>query len=196
MMHSGRLARRHFQRIAELLLRADGSVYQVVWFDDATGKPQFLENWQGDKPDGVWSRGQAWGILGFAQAWQYTKHQQYRTYAEQLVQYFVQHLNPDDTVPWDFSSDRKDILDTSAAVIALTGMGILQIFPQVARRMWAALDPFIAPKNKDGLLDGATFFKRRGWGVMEPCAWGDFFLLESWTLWNVDEHRVESTSVQ
>ena len=169
----------HFYRIAELLLRDDGSVWQTVWFDPETGAVLFRENFQGDAPDGVWSRGQAWGILGFAQAWHYTGNNEYRAYAERLAEYFLANVNADGTVPWDFRSERRDILDNSAAVIALTGAKILNDSDSRWDRVEEALQPFIAPPDKEGLLDGGTFFVRWKWGVMSPNIWGDFFWVES-----------------
>src|SRR4029453_18965785 len=49
--------------------RADGSTYQVVNFDPATGAVKDKGTHQGHDDESTWSRGQAWAIHGFAMCW-------------------------------------------------------------------------------------------------------------------------------
>jgi len=177
---AGEIAYEHTENIIKHFIREDGSVYQAVWFDATSGSVFLKDNPQGAGKDSVWSRGQAWGILGFAKAWRLTGEDEFLKYAKFLSEYFVTNLNEDYTCPWDFRADDREILDNSASAIFLTATKIIGDFGEEREKIKQGLMKFINPSEKEGFLDGATFYKPKGRGVMAPCIWGDFYLIEGW----------------
>jgi len=63
------LATRHALTSARVHLRPDGSTAHVALFDPVTGAFQRQETWQGQSATSTWSRGQAWAIHGFTDAY-------------------------------------------------------------------------------------------------------------------------------
>ncbi|KAF2445463.1 glycoside hydrolase family 88 protein [Karstenula rhodostoma CBS 690.94] len=92
---------------------------------------------QGYAHESNWARGQAWGILGYAQTYLATKDQRFLHASCGLAEYFLQRLETSPAcvtsgrhVPlWDFDApidDKNNIIrDSSAGVIAANGMLIL-----------------------------------------------------------------------
>jgi hypothetical protein len=79
-------------------------------------------------------RGQAWGILGYAQAYQWTKEPLFLETARGLADYFVKRLTTSNHnhpyVPlWDFDTPTVDDIlpprDTSAGLVAANGLLLL-----------------------------------------------------------------------
>lgn len=65
-------------------------------------------NPQGKAPETTWARGQAWGVYGFNQAYQWTGDERYLKYAIAMGEWFMSHL-PEDKIPyWDFDAEPTD----------------------------------------------------------------------------------------
>jgi uncharacterized protein YyaL (SSP411 family) len=80
---------------------------------------------QGFADESCWSRGQAWGITGFAQCYRWTGEPRFLEASKQLADYFLDRL-PSDGIPfWDFDAPQPAPRDTSAAMIAAYGMLLL-----------------------------------------------------------------------
>ncbi len=82
---------------------------------------------QGYSDGSCWSRGQAWGITGFVQAYKWTHDQRFLDASIKLAAYFISHLPPDNVPYWDFDTpqDSSNPRDTSAALIATYGLILL-----------------------------------------------------------------------
>jgi unsaturated chondroitin disaccharide hydrolase len=52
----------------------------------------------------TWARGEAWALYGFVQAYQATDNPAFLTTAEEIANYFVNHLPSTDIPPWDFNA--------------------------------------------------------------------------------------------
>src|SRR3712207_7367750 len=66
-----------------------------------------------------WSRGQGWGIHGFALSYAYTDQPIFLQTACQLADYALAHLPPDGVPLWDYLADRKSTrLNSSHANIS------------------------------------------------------------------------------
>ncbi|RHZ54711.1 hypothetical protein CDV55_103498 [Aspergillus turcosus] len=105
-------------------IRANHSTYHVVNFDQETCMPKEKLTNQGYSDESCWARGQAWGILGFAQTFHWTGDPSFLQTSRQLADFFIENL-PDDGVPyWDFDAPvtSDSPRDTSAAMIASCGM--------------------------------------------------------------------------
>ncbi|KAM0702303.1 hypothetical protein Q7P35_011213 [Cladosporium inversicolor] len=113
------------------------STCHVANIDPHTGTIKDRLTAQGYHSDSTWSRGQAWGILGYAETYMWTKDERFLWAACGLAEYFLSRLEdvpPSVTrgkkVPlWDFDAPIDDeenpLRDSSAGVIAANGMLIL-----------------------------------------------------------------------
>jgi unsaturated chondroitin disaccharide hydrolase len=120
----GRLAHRHALTVARDFVRDDGSTYHKVLYSPTTGAIIQTDTEQGYSPQSMWSRGQAWGIYGFANAYAETKDPVFLQTARRVADRYISDL-PSDSVPyWDFRD--PDIpeapRDSSAAAIAASGL--------------------------------------------------------------------------
>lgn len=121
-------------------IRADYSTWHVVNFEQADGTvKQHMTN-QGYADGSCWSRGQAWGITGYAQCYQRTGNTKFLEASRRLAEYFVARL-PADGVPfWDFDAPQPAPKDTSAAMVAAYGLLLLfEALPEHAEYLSAAL---------------------------------------------------------
>ncbi|OJJ75289.1 hypothetical protein ASPBRDRAFT_119048 [Aspergillus brasiliensis CBS 101740] len=108
-------------------IRDDYATFHVVNLDPDTGEVKDKFTNQGYSDSSCWARGQAWGILGFMQTYEWTKERGFLCTARALADVFLDRL-PDDGVPyWDFDAPVTDTepRDTSAAMIAACGMLLL-----------------------------------------------------------------------
>jgi hypothetical protein len=105
-------------------VRADGSTYHVVEYDSSTGEVIERVTHQGYADASTWARGQSWGIYGFTMVYRETGDIRFLNTAQQIADYFIDHL-PDDQVPyWDFDAPNipQEERDSSAAAIAASGL--------------------------------------------------------------------------
>ncbi len=118
------IATQHALTSMRVLLRDDGSTAQVALFDPTTGAFERREVWQGQSVASTWSRGQAWAIHGFTDAYRQSQRPELLDAAQRAADWYLARL-PTDHVPyWDF--DAPDIphapRDASAAAIAASGL--------------------------------------------------------------------------
>ncbi|KAJ7118790.1 glycoside hydrolase family 88 protein [Mycena epipterygia] len=122
-------------------IRADGGTWHVVEYNSTTGVVIRKRTSQGFSDNSTWSRGQSWGIYGFANMYQHTKDPNYLTTARRLANYFLTNLPSDGIVPWDFNAPLIPAprpADSSAATIAANGLlllGSLETTP-AAGQVW------------------------------------------------------------
>lgn len=127
------------------------SHYHVVNFDAQTGEAKERRTAQGYRTESTWARGQAWGIYGYTQTYNWTKDKDFLSVACGMADYFLWRL---ETAPacverhifgsrssnhnattgryvplWDFDAPIEDeanpLRDSSAGVIAANGMLLL-----------------------------------------------------------------------
>lgn len=119
-------------------IRPDGSVNHIVEFDVETG--DIVKNYggQGYAEGSSWSRGQAWAISGFAQAYKWTKNPEYLAVAKRVANYFIASLEGDYVPRCDFRQPKEPhIVDTTAGVIAATGfVDIAESLPELERDLY------------------------------------------------------------
>ncbi len=121
------IAATHAQTVTTNLVRLDGSTYQLADFDPTTGALLSQGTFAGYSNSSTWARGQAWALYGFVQAYQTSDNPAFLTTAEDVANYFVDHLPADDIPPWDFDAPATPTrpVDTSAAAIAADGLVML-----------------------------------------------------------------------
>ncbi len=118
-----RIAARHARTSRYALIRPDNSTSQVADFNPETGAFLRQETLQGRSHATCWSRGQAWGLYGFAETYRRTGDVAFLHNARRLGEYAIANA-PEDKVPfWDY--DALDIPDTyrdsSAAAVFAAG---------------------------------------------------------------------------
>ena len=110
--------------VAKYIVRSDGSTFHQYNFNPSTGAPKGGVTGQGYDDSSCWSRGQAWAVYGFTEAYEYTGISSYLDIAEKAARYFVAHLMPYGLPLWDFDCASLPFrpVDASAAAIALSGL--------------------------------------------------------------------------
>ena len=145
---------------------------------------------QGYSDDSCWSRGQAWGIHGFAQAYAYTGEAAFLRASQTLADYALSFLK-DNAVPvWDYHLPVSETpyKDSSAGAIMAAGLLLLvsqlesgASYKQDALRILNALieqcGVFDHPDAEGLLLHGAKFVHEGEVDNMLP--YGDYFFLEA-----------------
>ncbi|KAG2414719.1 hypothetical protein HFD88_003911 [Aspergillus terreus] len=103
------IATTHAHTVLRNIVRDDYSSFHCCNIDPETNHIKFQETVQGYKDWSTWSRGQAWGIVGYTQTYQWTKDPVFLETARGLADYFVgrlakaTHTHP--YVPlWDFDA--------------------------------------------------------------------------------------------
>ncbi|KAF8609540.1 d-4,5 unsaturated-glucuronyl hydrolase-like protein [Ceratobasidium sp. AG-I] len=110
-------------------LRPDASTYHVVNYNPKTGAVVWRRTHQGYADSSTWTRGQAWGIHGFATMYKYTNDLKYWVTSRRLAQYYLSRLPSSGVPPWDFDAPVAGRpSDTSSATIAASGMLMLSRF--------------------------------------------------------------------
>ncbi|KIW89437.1 uncharacterized protein Z519_09593 [Cladophialophora bantiana CBS 173.52] len=113
---------KHARNVAQKQIRPDGSVWHLLVCDPHSDQILERTTWQGISDDSTWSRGQAWGIYGFAAAYRWTGITLFQEKSIQMAEYFLSRLPKDGIPPWDFDAPEPAVKDTSAATIAASGM--------------------------------------------------------------------------
>ncbi|KAI0263721.1 d-4,5 unsaturated-glucuronyl hydrolase-like protein [Gloeopeniophorella convolvens] len=108
-------------------VRADGGSFHVVDYNSTTGAVIDQRTSQGYSNSSTWSRGQAWGIYGFANMYRRTGLVRYLETARRMAAYFIDNIPSDGIVPWDFNAPLVPPrpADSSAAMIAAQGLLLL-----------------------------------------------------------------------
>ncbi|KAF5386569.1 hypothetical protein D9615_001919 [Tricholomella constricta] len=109
-------------------IRADGSTWHVVEYNANTGAVTRKRTAQGYSDSSTWSRGQAWGIYGFANMYRLTGNEDYIVTARRLAKYFLDNIPADGIVPWDFNAPLIPAprpADSSASTIAANALLLL-----------------------------------------------------------------------
>ncbi|KZT61518.1 glycoside hydrolase family 88 protein [Calocera cornea HHB12733] len=118
------MATSHANKTLANHVRTDGSSFHVVDYDPLTGDVQWRGTAQGYSNSSTWSRGQAWGIYGFATVYNYTGIPLYLDTSRRMADYFVSHLPAAGVPYWDFDAPLSPppTYDTSAATIAASAL--------------------------------------------------------------------------
>ncbi|GAA5870718.1 hypothetical protein JCM3774_001733 [Rhodotorula dairenensis] len=120
------MAESHANKTIENHIRVDGGSFHVVDYSPTTGEVQWRGAAQGYSNSSTWSRGQAWGILGFALLYNATGVPLYLETSGRMATYFQNHLDNSTAIaPWDFDAPAPITFDTSASVIAAAAMLVL-----------------------------------------------------------------------
>jgi unsaturated chondroitin disaccharide hydrolase len=165
-----------------LCVRADGSVAQSATYDhqgQLTGQATI----EGSSRDSTWARGQAWAMLGLAQA-AHLAGEEFTRPAKRIADWYLDHQPADGVCFWDFDDPAIPDAprDTSAAAIAAAAL--LKLAALGGSRYHAAAEHItgtLAARHlaaHGGLRDGC-YEQRNGLATSHELIWGDYFLLEA-----------------
>lgn len=183
----------HTDTVLKNFVRANDSVPHIMNFNSETGELIGTVKGQGKSLDSIWSRGQAWGIYGFAIGYRETGKKEYLDTACRMARAFFEHL-PEDKVPyWDFCSEQEDqyARDSSAACIAASGMLEIsrlsrkeedkQYYKQCAEEILShIISRYLCLDEKSqGLVTMGTVNYACRRYINQPIIYGDFYFVEA-----------------
>lgn len=191
----GVIAKAHAEKARRFLVRGDDSSYHTFYFDQQNGEAIRGGTHQGFRDGSTWTRGQAWGIYGFALSYRYTREPDYLETSKRMARYFIERIPEDGVVYWDFDVpvDKDTIRDSSASAIAACGMLELlshleaddELLPQLqialSRTMEGLMGAFstLGQPEAEGLLDHGSYYVRGDLGLDGYMIWGDYYYLEA-----------------
>lgn len=189
------IATNHVEQAAKYIVREDSSTFHTFYMDVETGNPIKGSTHQGYSDYSCWSRGQAWGIYGFALNYAYTKNVSLLDLSKKLTNYFLNRLPEDQVCYWDliFTEGDEQERDSSGAAIAVCGLleavkylSILdsdrEVYQNAALKILKSLgENYITSEDEaeHGVLLHAVYNKGRGMGIDESCIWGDYYYFEA-----------------
>lgn len=184
-------AKNHLDTSLRLLLRGDGSCNHIADINLETGEANKLPGGQGYECGSSWSRGQAWGIYGFALGYKYTGDIRYLNVAKSVTHYFISQVVLNGYIPkLDFRAPKEPYyIDTTAAAIACRGlMEIAELVVEYERESYIAhavnMLRSLTEKHcnweigyQSILQNGSVMYHDKE--KHAPIIYGDFFLLEA-----------------
>lgn len=184
--------------------RDDHSSFHVVDYDPETGEVRMKCTAQGYSDDSFWSRGQAWGLYGFAQCYKYTGDTRYLDKSVNIADFFLSLPNmPSDHIPyWDMkapgvadlrtSEANPDVpRDASAAAIIASGLYLLSDYADEEKAasyrrqaddiLESLTENYRVPANeKYGfILDHSTGHHPAGTEIDVPLNYADYYYIEA-----------------
>jgi unsaturated chondroitin disaccharide hydrolase len=173
--------------------RPDFSSYHVVDYDTVTGNVIKKNTHQGYADESAWSRGQAWGLYGYAMCYRETKDPAYLHHAEHIAAFLLHHPNlPKDMVPyWDFNAPGipNEERDASAAAIMASALYELSGYSSNAKEYRSAADKIMESltnhyrspigENKGFILLHSVGSKPAKSEVDVPINYADYYYVEA-----------------
>jgi unsaturated chondroitin disaccharide hydrolase len=164
------MAEAYARAVVALCVREDGSVAQSATYEP-DGSLIARASLNGVTPESTWARGQAWGMLGLAQAAALSA--EFEEPAARVADWWLAHV-PSDLVSWWDFDDPGTLRDTSASAIAAAALALLggDRYRRAAADTVTALTGLLGPHG--GLIEGCAHPPASG-----ELVWGDYFLLEA-----------------
>ncbi|MCU6712717.1 glycoside hydrolase family 88 protein [Paenibacillus sp. J5C_2022] len=185
----------HAEQSLRYLVRGDDSSYHTFYFDQESGIPLGGGTHQGYHDGSTWTRGQAWGVYGFALSYRYTRDPRFLEASRRLARYFIAHLPEDHVAYWDFDAPIEAGTPRDSSASAITACGLLELighleegdgerayFQEHARRMMESLVKryaTIGEEAAEGLIRHGSYSVRTGNAPDSCMIWGDYYYLEA-----------------
>ncbi|MFB6364827.1 glycoside hydrolase family 88 protein [Paenibacillus elgii] len=185
----------HADKSRRFLVRGDDSSYHTFYFDQETGESIRGGTHQGYRDASTWTRGQAWGIYGFALSYRYTKNPQYLETSRRMARYFLERLPEDDVVYWDFDAPVTPETKRDSSASAIASAGLVELLAHLNaedadrafledgldRSMKSLIENYstIGQPDAEGLLEHGSYSVRGGSAPDDYMIWGDYYYLEA-----------------
>jgi len=132
----------HADTAAKEFVREDGSVNHIVVFDPFTGKCTGTLGGQGYAEGSSWTRGQSWGIYGFALSYNYTGDKKYLETSKKIADYVLSAIPDSFLVPIDYRQPKDvDLEDSTAA--AITASGLIELAADLEKENYKDADKYL-----------------------------------------------------
>ena len=188
---------RHVRRHVDICQRPDGSLHQAAFVNPATGVVERQYSPRGIAHDSTWARAQSWGLVGFVQAYAWTKDPFFAEASLRLADWWLGAVPADRVAFWDFKdpaipSTQRDTSATAMTAAALLKLG--RIAPTAAQRsryaeageatVRALVEGYLTPTGAGdarprGMLTEGCWQRNEGMATRHELVWGDYYLLES-----------------
>lgn len=186
------IAMDHADNLMTHMVRSDGSCNHIIVFNPENGDVLDNPGGQGYATGSSWSRGQAWGIYGFALSYHHTKKLEYLATAKKIAHYFLANIaETDDIACVDFRAPAEPVYwDSTAGVCAACGMlEIAKHVPELERKFYVngALRILQATDQKccdwnlasDAIVGLGTGSYKSELDRHVPIIYGDYFFIEA-----------------
>lgn len=189
------IAYRHARKSLKFLVRGDGSSYHTFYFDPNTGHALRGGTHQGYEDGSTWTRGQAWGIYGFALAYRYTKDAEFLDASKRLARYFIDRLPEDYVVYWDFDVPIEPGTPRDSSASAIAACGLLELLEWLGdsdperesfeKALWHSMYSLstnyaeASNSKAEGLLRHGSYHVRGNRAPDDYMIWGDYYYLEA-----------------
>lgn len=188
---------RHVRTHVHLCQRSDGSLHQAALVNPQSGMLIRQYSPRGYEHEGTWARAQSWGLLGFTQAYAWTRDPFLGEAAMRAADWWLSAVPSDRIAFWDFEdpaipATERDTSATAMAADALLKLG--RVAPAPAQRaryteagvatVRALVEGYLTPTYKSdvrprGILTEGCWQKNEGVATRHELVWGDYYLLES-----------------
>lgn len=185
----------HANKSRRFLVRGDDSSYHTFYFNQENGNAIRGGTHQGYEDGSTWTRGQAWGIYGFALSYHYTNNPLYLETAIRMARYFLEHLPEDNVVYWDFDAPITPDTNRDSSASAITASGILELLKHlpanhpdrafledgVKRSMTGLIESYatIGKPEAQGFIERGSYSVQEGVSPDDYMIWGDYYYLEA-----------------
>ncbi|MCR8642674.1 glycoside hydrolase family 88 protein [Paenibacillus sp. N1-5-1-14] len=193
--HYYEVAHAHALMSRRYLVRGDGSSYHTFYFDQQSGNALRGGTHQGYQDGSTWTRGQSWGVYGFALSYRYTKDERFLETSKQLARYFIDHLPEDHIAYWDFDAPITVDTPRDSSASAITACGLIELLAIIGeedadysyfkdalqKTMESLVRDYSTMKMPDaeGLLQHGSYHVRGNRGPDDYMIWGDYYYMEA-----------------
>ncbi|WP_238655103.1 glycoside hydrolase family 88 protein [Paenibacillus piscarius] len=177
----------------KFLVRGDDSSYHTFYFD-GSGNALRGGTHQGFRDGSTWTRGQAWGIYGFALSYRFTGDSAFLETSKRMAAYFIERIPESGIVYWDFDAPAAGSVNPDSSASAIAACGMLELLEHLAaddpfrprleqavtRTMNALADSALGMAGvEEGLIDHGSYHVRGNYGPDGYMIWGDYYYLEA-----------------
>ncbi|AIQ16836.1 glucuronyl hydrolase [Paenibacillus sp. FSL H7-0357] len=183
------------EKSRRFLVRGDDSSYHTFYFDQVTGNAIRGGTEQGFQDGSTWSRGQAWGVYGFALAYRHLKEPYFLDTSKRLARYFLEQLPEDHVAYWDFDAPQEQDTPRDSSASAIFVCGILELLEHLPEddpdrafldeAVHKSIDSLVnryftqGSQTEEGFLRHGSYSVRGNSSPDNFMIWGDYFFLEA-----------------
>lgn len=188
-------AKSHADKTRRYIVRGDDSSYHTFYFDQENGQPVRGGTQQGYRDGSTWSRGQAWGIYGFALSYRYTGDPLFLETSRRMANYFISQLPEDHVAYWDFDVPITVDTERDSSASAIAACGIMELLQHLEedhadrsaleRALHDSMESLVRnystmdDPDAQGLLLHGSYSVIEGKSPDDHMIWGDYFYMQA-----------------